>query len=206
MMTMDWDKLPSEEVISKAAAAIRKRGIKVLILNSGKEALEKIKEMIPKGAEVSAGSSTTLKEIGFSDYLDSGKHAWKSLLAETRKENDQGKRAELRRKAVTADYFLASVNAISRNGELVAADATGSRVSAYPYAAKNLILVAGAQKITPDLEAAMRRVREYVYPLEDKRARQAYGGSSTLGKWVIIEREIFPGRITLILVRERLGF
>ena len=88
----------------------------------------------------------------------------------------------------------------------MACDASGSRGTAYPFAAKNLILVAGVQKITTTLDEAMKRVREYVYPLEDERAKKAYGMSSTTGKWVIIEREIIPNRTTLILVKEKLGF
>lgn len=178
----------------------------MIVVDSRREAFEKILEIVPKDTEISNGSSTTLHEIGFMDYLESGRHGWRNLHEEIIKEDDKEKRADLRRKSVTAEYFLGSVNAIAQTGELVACDASGSRVTAYPYAAKNLILVAGAQKIAPTLEDAMKRVREYVYPLEDKRALKAYGVHSTIGKWVIIERERNLGRITLILVKEKLGF
>ncbi|MCP8304187.1 MAG: lactate utilization protein [archaeon] len=193
-------------MIEKTANSIRDRGVKVIVVDSRREAFEKILEIVPKDTEISNGSSTTLHEIGFMDYLESGRHGWRNLHEEIIKEDDKEKRADLRRKSVTAEYFLGSVNAIAQTGELVACDASGSRVTAYPYAAKNLILVAGAQKIAPTLEDAMKRVREYVYPLEDKRALKAYGVHSTIGKWVIIERERNLGRITLILVKEKLGF
>ena len=140
------------------------------------------------------------------DYLKSGGHGWKNLHEEILKENDVAKQMDLRRKSVTAEYFLGSVNAIAKTGELVACDASGSRVTAYPFAAKNLILVAGEQKITSNLDEAIKRVREYVYPFENERAQEAYGMNSTTGKWVIIEREVIPNRTTLILVKEKLGF
>lgn len=112
----------------------------------------------------------------------------------------------MRRKATTAEYFVGSVNAIAETGELVIVNASGSAISAYPFAAKKLIIVAGAQKIVPTLEDAMARIREYVYPLEDKRFFKETGMHSTIGKWVIIEREIFAERTTLILIKEKLGF
>lgn len=201
----DWNKLTDEKTLNETVKNVKDRGINVIVAGSKKEALEKIRGLIPKNANVAVGSSTTLNEIGFIELLESGNY-WKSWNKKVMSENNDEKRNNLRRIGVTADYFLGSVNAVSKNGELVACDASGSRVTAYPFAAKNVILVAGVQKITDSLEKAMIRVREYVYPLEDKRAKKAYGMPSTIGKWVIIEREIMPGRITLILVKEKLGF
>lgn len=201
----DWTKLADDKTLNETVKNVKARGINVVVVGNKKEALEKIKKLIPKNVDVAVGSSTTLNEIGFIGFLESGSY-WKSWNKKVISENNDEKRNTLRRMGVTADYFLGSVNAVSKNGELVACDASGSRVTAYPFAAKNLILVAGIQKITDSLEKAMLRVREYAYPLEDKRAKKAYGMSSTIGKWVIIEREIIPGRITLILVKERLGF
>ena len=198
--------MPNEKELEMVVEAIKSRGINVIVVENKKKALEKIKELIPRGAEVSNGSSTTLNEIGFIDYLKSGRHGWKNLHEEILKEKDVAKQMDLRRKLVTSEYFLGSVNAIAKTGELVACDASGSRVTAYPFAAKYLILVAGLQKITSSLDEAIKRIREYVYPLEDKRAKEAYGMNSTTGKWVIIEREIISNRTTLILVKERLGF
>ena len=191
---------------TEAVEAIKSRGINVIVVDNKEQALEKIIELIPKGMEVSNGSSTTLNEIGFIDYLKSKKHGWRNLHEEILKEKDIAKQMDLRRKSITAEYFLGSVNAIAKSGELVACDASGSRVTAYPFAAKNLILVAGIQKITKNLDEAIKRIREHVYPLENKRAQEAYGVSSTIGKWIIIEREIIPNRTTLILIKEKLGF
>jgi hypothetical protein len=121
-------------------------------------------------------------------------------------ENDAGKRAELRRRSVTAEYFLSGVNAIARTGEIVACDQSGSRVGAWPFAAARLILVSGTNKIVPTLEDALRRIREYAYPLEDARAKRAYGTPSRIGKCVILASEKSEGRITLILIDESLGY
>lgn len=201
-----YEKLMNDNEIKEVANNIENRGINVLLVENRAEALEKIKELIPKNSEVYNGGSSTLNEIGFLDYLKTNKHGWINLHEEILKEKDPKKQADLRRKSVTSEYFLGSINAIAKTGELVACDATGSRVTAYPFAAKNLILVSGINKITDSLEDAIKRVREYVYPLENERAKKAYGSGSTIGKWVIIEREIFKGRTTLILVKEKLGF
>lgn len=203
---MNYEKLPSEETIAKTAEAIKQRGIAMIVVSNKEEALEKVKSLIPEGASVMNGSSTTLDEIGFIEYLQSGKHQWQNLHEPILKEQDQQKRMELMRQAILADYFLGSINAIAETGELVAADASGSRIGAYPFAAGKVILVSGVNKIVPKLEDAIKRVREYAYPLEDERAKKVYGMGSVVGKMLIIEKEIFPQRTTLILVKEKLGF
>lgn len=201
-----WSRMPSEEEIASAVSAIEGRGIRVLRVKSGELALDKIKEMIPTGSEVMNGSSTTLIEIGFGDFLNSGQHGWRDYHKVVISENDAKKRNELRRKAVAVEYFLSGVNAIALTGELVSCDATGSRVGAWPFAAKNLILVAGVNKIVPTLQDALQRIREYAYPLEDARSKKVNGTPSRIGKCVILANEPQSGRITLILIDDRLGY
>ncbi len=205
-MEKKWASMPDEKTLNETAEAIRSRGIPVVIVGSGGEALAKIKQMIPAGAEVMNGSSVTLKQIGFLDYLKSGSHGWRNLHADVVAAKGKEELLRRRRMSILADFFLGSVNAIAKTGELVACDRTGSRIGAYPFAAKKLLLVSGAQKIVPTLDEALRRVREYVYPLEDQRARAAYGEPSAIGKCVIIAQEVYRERTTLILIRERLGF
>ena len=101
---------------------------------------------------------------------------------------------------------MSGANAIAQTGEIVACDKTGSRVGAWPFAAGNLILVVGTNKIVPTLDDALRRVREYSFPLENTRAQRAYGTPSRIGKCVILEYEQNEGRVTLILVNEKLGY
>jgi len=206
IMSEKWTTLPDEDTVRSTAEAIRSNGINVIVLEKGSEALDYIRKVIPRGSEVMMGGSVTLEQIGFKNYLASGGHRWKNLYAETCSETDPQKRSELRRKAVIAEYFVGGLNAITRKGELVACDMSGSRVGAYPFAAKNLILVSSTQKITSDLQTAMCRVREYALPLTSKMVKEASGFACCISKWVIIENETIKGRITLILIREKLGY
>jgi len=201
-----WNRIPPEEEVAETAAAIGVRGIQVIRAKDRKEALDTLTRIVPRGAEVMNGSSTTLIEIGYEDLLKSGKTGWTDLHDRITAENDDRKRAELRRKSVTADYFISGANAISRTGEIVACDMSGSRVGAWPFGAGHLILVCGINKIAPTLDEALRRVREYAYPLEDARAKQAYGTPSQIGKCVILANEKADGRVTLILINESLGY
>jgi L-lactate utilization protein LutB len=202
-----WSKMPSEEDIASTIRAIEKKAnIKVIYVSNAAAAIEKIKELIPEGAEVMNGSSTTLIEIGYQDLVNSKTASWKDLHKVITSEDDAQKRRELRRKSVISEYFLSGVNAISMTGELVSCDASGSRVGAWPFAAKNLILVSGVNKIVPTLQDALQRVREYAYPLEDARIKKAQGTSSQIGKCVILANEKQTGRITLILINECLGY
>ncbi len=202
----EWTKIPSPATVDNTVEALRKRGFMVFVLENKIQALQKLKDLLPTGAEVMTGSSTSLYQIGFMDYYIGGKNPWHCLGPEVFKEKDPVKQSILRRKSDAADYFLGSVNALAETGELVACDKSGSRVSAYPFAANKVILVVGYQKITPNLEEAMRRVREYVFFLENQRAMKAYGMGTQFGKWVIIENEIQKDRITILLVKESLGF
>ena len=201
-----WSQIPGEEIIVSTAKAIEERGVRVVRLPDSSQALAKIKELIPPGSEVMNGSSTTLIEIGFQELMDSGEHKWKDLKLAVTSEDDAQKRARIRRKTVASDYFISGVNAIAMTGELVACDATGSRVGAWPYSAENLLLVAGVNKIVPSLDDALRRIREYTFHLEDLRSRNVYGVPSKIGKCVILANESQPGRVTLLLIDGSYGY
>lgn len=205
-MSVSFDTVPNQKVIDATIKAMQERGFNAEFISDSQAALAKLKAFIPSGAEVVTGSSTTLNQIGFMDYLNSDQHDWKNLNAQIQSENDNEKRRELRRHANTAEYFVASVNAVTEDGQLVAVDLSGSRVGALPFSAQKVILVVGAQKIMPNLEEAMKRIREYVFPREDERAQAAYGAHSAFGKWLIIEREIIKDRINVLIVPENLGF
>jgi hypothetical protein len=201
-----WNHFPNPDIVDITVQAIEKRGIKVILAADGSEALAVIRKLIPHGSEVMSGSSTTLIEIGFEDFVAGGTSGWSLLHTKINVEDDPLKRAEIRRKSVTADYFISSANAIAQTGEIVSCDASGSRVGAWPYAAGHLILIAGINKIVPTVEDALRRIREYVFPLENVRAMKAYGKPSVIGKCVILANEKQEGRITMILVSESLGY
>jgi L-lactate utilization protein LutB len=201
-----WSVAPAEVIVASTAAAVEKRGVRVIRTADGAGALEILKAIIPTGSEVMHGSSTTLIEIGYEKLLETNPRGWKDYHTLITAENDEGRRADLRRKAVTAEYFLSSANAIARSGELVACDRTGSRTGAWLFGAKNLIVVAGVNKIVPSLDEAHRRIREYAFPLENARALHAYGITSGINKCAILAQEVSPGRTTLVLVNEILGY
>lgn len=208
-MTEMFDTLATQDRIDGTAEAVRSRGIKVEVLDFGTAALARLRELIPAGASVSTGASLTLREIGFDELLASGAHPWKNLKGDYLAEKDPARQMLLRRQSTLADYFLGSVHAVCETGEIVIASMTGSQLAPYAYAARNVIWVAGAQKITPSLELGIRRVREFILPHEDTRMRDNSGGKmgSRVGKLLIVEHEApFLGRgVTLLLVRQKLG-
>lgn len=186
--------------------ALKTRGINPEFVDKREDALKRLKELIPSGAEVMTAGSTTLGDIGFVDLLKSGKHPWKNLKDELLAEKDPVRQMELRRKSILAEYFLGSVHAVAETGEVVTASASGSQIPAYAYSSNNIIWVVGTQKIVPTLEDAFKRVREYCLPLEDARMKREGFGGSTIGKLLMFEREIMPRKLKLIFVNEKLGF
>jgi L-lactate utilization protein LutB len=201
-----WNRIPSSELLEQTVEAIGRRAMDAVVAENGEAAMAVIRELIPKGATVMSGSSTTLIEIGFENYVAEGESGWRSIRERILAENDERKRSELRRHSITADYFLSSANAIAATGEIVACDASGSRVGAWPYGAGRLVIVAGVNKIVPTLADAFDRIREYSFPLENARAIRAYGTPSMFGKYVILAGERNPDRTTVILVNEELGY
>lgn len=204
---MKYDTLAPEKAVKKVMEAVKPRGIRPEFVHTKEDALKRLKELIPSGAEVMTGGSTTLKEIGFVDFLKSGKHPWKNWKDIILAEKDEAKQVELRKKSVSSEYFLGSVHAIAETGEMVIASASGSQLPSYVFTSSNVIWVVGTQKIVPALSDAIKRVREYTLPLEDARMKSEGYAGSTIGKLLIFEREINPDRrLTLILVNEKLGF
>ena len=205
---MNYETLANTESINKAIDALGQRGIQASVVSNRAEALEKVKSLIPKGASVMNGASRTLEEVGFVDYLKSGNHDWKNLHEEVLSEKDPQRQAALRKQTVLSDYYLGSVHAIAETGQFVIASNSGSQLPHITFTSPNLIFVVGAQKLVPNLDAALARVREYVLPLEDKRMKDVGMGGSAISKLLIFEREpTFMGRkVHIIFVNEKLGF
>jgi hypothetical protein len=101
--------------------------------------------------------------------------------------------------------MVGSVAAVTEDGALVAASATGSQLAAYAAGAGRLILVVGSQKIVPDLDAALKRINDVVFPWELAQVREKLGVDTILEKVLIIYGEWLPGRTTVVLVREAVG-
>lgn len=204
---MDFNQLATKETVEQVIENLKNRGITAILVETKEQALEKIKELIPEGVSIMTGSSTTLDQIGFTDLLISKNHPWKNLKDEILNESDTQKRNELRKNSVLADYFLGSVHAVTKDGGILVASASGSQIPSYAFSSNNVIWVVSTKKIVNNLDKAFQRVKEHIYPLENQRMKNAGYEGSIIGKWFILEREILPNRkITLIFVNEDLGF
>lgn len=204
----EYEQLASNEVISKTQQSLENKGYKVFVLDTSQQALEKIKELIPAGSSVMNGASTTLDQIGYMAYLESGKHSWNDLHAKINSENDKEKRDKLRRESVLSEYYLGSVHALAQTGEFVIASNTASQLPLVVYTSQNLIFVVSSKKIVATLDAAMRRLKDHVIPKEDERSMKAYNAHTADNKVVIFNGEspMSKRTITFLLVSQDLGF
>ena len=186
---------------------MKPRGINAEFVNKKEDALNRLKKLIPPNAEVMTAGSTTLDQIGFTELLKLGKHPWKNLKDAILAEKVPAKQMELRKKSVTSEYMIGSVHAVVETGELLVVNASGSSLPAYSFSSDNVIWVVGTQKIVPTVDEGFKRLREYCFPLEDKRMKSLGYPGSTLGKFLLFEKEILENRkLTLIFVNEKLGF
>jgi L-lactate utilization protein LutC len=205
---MEYDTLASQDTVKKTAAALKEHNFNSVVVANKEEALAKIKETIPAGASVMNGASVTLEQAGYVEYLKSGAHPWHNLHAEVLAEKDPEKQAKMRKHASVSDYYLGSAHAVSETGEIVFGSNSGSQMAHLVYTSPNIILVVGTQKIVPTLSDALKRLEEYVVPLEDKHMLDLYKMHTTYAKTLILHRENpnYKRNITIIFVEEKLGF
>lgn len=197
-----------QETVTKTMEALTANGYEAFSVQTEAEAMEKIKQIIPSGASVMNGSSKTLEQIGFIEHLKSGSHGWNNLHASVLSEKDPAKQSLLRKHATVSDFYLGSVHALVENGEFIIASNTASQLPSVTYNSQNLLFVIGTQKIVPTVAEGMKRLEEYVVPLEDQNMRQKYGMGTQLSKILIFRKENSMGRrkIRMILVNKTLGF
>jgi L-lactate utilization protein LutC len=205
---MSYDTLASNESLTTVAAGLRERNIEPIVVANKEEAMQKIKELIPAGASVMNGASTTLEQLGFVDYLKAGAHGWENLHGNIVTETDPVQQQLLRRQALISDFYLGSVHALAETGEFVVASNTGSQMPHVVFSSPNVIFVVSTKKIVPTLADAQKRLEAHVIPLEDKRMMSAYNAHTRLSKEIIFHYESpFTGRkIYMLLVQEDLGF
>jgi len=191
--------------VTRTAAALEANGISVVRAANAAEAKRIVLGLIPDGSQVHQGASQSLEAAGITDEIErSGRYEPLRPRIWSMDRETQGD--DIRRLSSSPDVMLGSVHAVTETGSLVAASASGSQLGPYASGAGKVILVAGTQKIVSDLEEAFRRIDEYVFPLEDARAQAAYGVNSGVNKVLIINKEWMPGRTTVVLVGEVLGF
>ena len=205
-MVQDFNRpLASEMSILKTVESLTQRNISALAVDSTDEAFKLLLTLVPSGSEVYCGTSETLNSIGFPEYIRNNPD-YRSLDREFESESDPQNKQELRRLSSISEYYIGSVQAISETGEVVVASSSGSQIGAYAFGAKHVILVSGTQKICPSLSDAISRVRGYSTDKHDEWLAEKGIGPAPVGKLLILEKETQLGRLTVLLVREDLGW
>jgi hypothetical protein len=199
------DPAPAQR-LRRAAAALTEHGFTVEILDDAAAARTRIADLIPEGASVFTGASETLRLSGIDEDINaSGRYAAvkpRVLAMDRATQMD-----EIRRMLASPDVSIGSVAAVTETGSLVIASGSGSQLPGYAGGAPPpAIWVVGAQKVVPDLPAALRRVEDHCLPLESARAQAAYGYPSAVNRLLILNAEPYPGRGTVLLLREAIGF
>ena len=196
--------LPDEQTLASTVTALEEHGFSVQVVDDLDAARQAVLARIPHGSSVMTNTSVTLAETGIADAInvggpyDSARNKMFALDFATQAQ-------QMKAIGGQPDYALGSVHAITRDGTLVIASASGSQLASYAWGAANVILVAGAQKLVPTLEAARERIYQHSLVLEDARAIAAYGQHSQVGKILEIHQEL-PGRIHIVLIRQPVGF
>jgi len=194
----------STDELDALAKRLRERNFEALVVETAAEARQAVLDRIPDGVTIHSGKSKTLDDLGISqDLMDSDRYEF--VRKRLYKMDRQTQAREIRQLGSAPDLMLGSVNAITKDGQLVASSATGSQLGPYASGAGQLILVVGSQKIVKDLDEALARIRDYVQPYEDKRLREQAGIGTILARVLILERDFRPGRTTIVLVREAVG-
>ena len=202
---MEFSRLASDEQIEKTVRALEANGITAIVVGTGDEARQRALELLPAGAEVYNSGSRTLEAIGLAAEIEeSGRYQAIRPRLFAMDRQTQGR--EMRKLGASPDVVVGSVHAVTEQGQVLIASASGSQLAPYVSGAGTVIWVVGTQKLVRDLDEGLRRIEEYSYPLEDARLREVYGMSSAVAKVLIVNREMRPGRATMVLIKENLGF
>ena len=197
--------LPDEHALQETVVALEEHGFSVEVVSDLDAARQAVLARIPEGSPVMTNTSVTLAETGIADAINDGGGRWESARNRMFALDFATQVQQMKAIGGQPDYALGSVHAVTRDGTLVIASASGSQLASYAWGAANVIFVVGAQKLVPDLEAAHERIYKHSLILEDARAYAAYGQNSYVGKVLEIHQEL-PGRIHVVLIRQLVGF
>jgi len=200
-----FDTPATVEELHHVALALKSNGFAAEIVDTAEDARRRIGSLLPAGSTVLAAASETLRLSGITDDIDQS-NAIVSIRTQLHSMNRRTEADAIRRLMTTPDIVIGSVSAVTHDGSLVAVSASGSQLPAYAGGAGQLILVVGAQKIVPDLAAAIRRIESYALPLETERTKRVYGVPSVISKILIINRDYLAARTTVILIKQAIGF
>ncbi|HEX7963900.1 MAG TPA: LUD domain-containing protein [Candidatus Saccharimonadales bacterium] len=201
-----YDTVKDDASLNRAAEALTANGFTVRIVANGEEAKQAALKLLPKGEEVLTVTSRTLDQTGLTpainesgDY-DAVRPKLNALMG------DPSKKEQQRKLGAAPTHVIGSVHALTEDGRVLIASNTGSQLPAYLYGAGHVVWVVGGQKITKDMDDALNRLEQHVVPLENERSKQAYGAPTNVSKLAMVNKEIQPGRIDIIIAKEALGF
>ena len=201
----EFANLASDEQIERTVRALEANGIHAVVAENGEEARRMFFELVPEGAEVFLGASVTLETLGIKDEIDkSGRYDSLRPKVFAMDRATQGR--EIRKLGSAPDYAAGSVHAVTEAGQVLIASNTGSQLGPYATGAGKIVWVVGAQKLVKDLDEGFKRIYEYDLPLETEHMRQLYNTGTGVNKVLIVNREIRPNRITMIIVKQELGY
>jgi L-lactate utilization protein LutC len=205
VLTAPFASAASADQINRVARALSARAFRVEVLEDAQAARHRVAELLPAGAAVFTAASETLRLSGIEEDINaSGRYV--AIKPHVRSLDRATRADEIRKLTSAPDVVVGSVAAVTEDGTLVAVSASGSQLPAYAGGAARAIWVVGAQKIVPDLNTALERIETHALPLEDERARLVYGRPSAINKLLIMNAEPFPGRTTVLLLRQAIGF
>ncbi|MEM3191226.1 MAG: LUD domain-containing protein [Candidatus Parvarchaeota archaeon] len=201
----DWAQVSDDETIIETLHALKRKSYEAYSVYTKEEAAKLVFSLIPEGTDVWDNTSKTLLESGISKYIqESGKY--NSLRKTVFAISDPKERLAARRLTATAKYVVGSANALVKDGTIMIASMTGSQMPYYAYSSENVIFVVGSQKIVNSFEDGLRRIESYVVPLEDARMKSEGAKGTSFNKLLVIRKDFIPGRIKVIIVKEKLGF
>jgi acyl-CoA hydrolase len=196
--------LPDEHALQATVVALEEHGFSVEVVDGPDDARTAVLARIPAGSSVMTNTSVTLTETGIADAINDG-GPYESARNKMFALDFETQVQQMKAIGGQPDYALGSVHAVTHDGTLVIASASGSQLASYAWGAANVIFVIGAQKLVPGLDAARERIYQHSLKLEDARAQAAYGQHSYVGKVLEIHQEL-PGRIHIVLIRQQVGF
>ena len=199
-----YNEVADEATITATLKVLKANNFDAQVVENLTAAKKAVLDIIPDGSEVFTAPSVTLQEAGLDEVLN--KSPFVSVRAKFMSLNGQpDKVVEMRRIGSAADYAVGSVHAVTKDGQLMIASATGSQIPNEVYGASHVIFIVGAQKLVTDINDGLERIKQHTVPLEDERAKKAYGVGTSLNKLLILFREN-PGRVQVIIVRQNTGF
>ncbi len=202
-----------EKRAERTMEALRSNRMEAYFVKTSEEAVALVKELIPEGSVCRVGGSRTLHETGIISLLENGNYDYRDSHVVPPEEVE-----EARREAFFADFFLASANAITEDGEIYNVDGAGTRVAPIIFGPKNVILVAGTNKIVTDIAAAEDRLRNLAAPANAKRlgcktpcaetgtCMNCKSPARICCSYTLLGYQRIPNRIKIIIVGEHLGY